>query len=481
MKGIPFVINFTDPSIPDKDRFVIKPQTVDSSHTSLALPGMGHIEYGEILNQDLVHLLERFAGPTPPLNPTIGQQWFNSLREAAMVWEGEKWIPVGGDKIVCTTNEYNALVRLMNNALSRPPIATPENRFPFADSVDVIPNPTFTATEYSSRYVIKQVSAQWQGATNSAFSAPLSFDVVKNGESSTLEYQGKLAATATYFWRVRFKDAQGTWSDWSTATKFTVAKGKLLAPAIYEPVSGAVDRPLDLKLSCSTLAADNGYDTLVSSDWEIWTGPLGTGNQVHVQMGATSMSYTVPPGVLSRGTTYYARVRQNGMKLGASPWSADCTFTTVQPMVVTPTIVSPEFGATVSLTPVFIGSELTIDGGVDTLVLSQWEIFGVNQNVPLMTQTVSNLRQLAVPGGILKAGTIYGVRVQYTTAKYGKSAWSTMHNFETENLTYGTVLSNYCAGTTYMAQVADGNGGTFERVEQTESAQCGWTGPQSNS
>jgi len=134
IKGIPFTINFTDPTLPGKVKFQIQPNTSDGPiyptsdtpdssattiNTSLVLPGMGLVQYGQRVNNDLVYLLENFAGGTPPTNPTIGQQWYKYTADAKImcVWDGNSWVTVGGDGAVAEVYEYNLLVSLINTVL----------------------------------------------------------------------------------------------------------------------------------------------------------------------------------------------------------------------------------------------------------------------------------------------------------------------------------------------------------------------------
>ena len=59
--------------------------TIDTSSTSLALLGREIVNYGEIIAQNFVYLLENFAGPAtadlssgPPRNPLSGQLWYHT-------------------------------------------------------------------------------------------------------------------------------------------------------------------------------------------------------------------------------------------------------------------------------------------------------------------------------------------------------------------------------------------------------------------
>lgn len=51
--------------------------TINTSSTSLGLPGRNYAGYGQTLDTNQVHILENFAAATPPSNPLRGQLWFN--------------------------------------------------------------------------------------------------------------------------------------------------------------------------------------------------------------------------------------------------------------------------------------------------------------------------------------------------------------------------------------------------------------------
>lgn len=72
--------------------------TVDNKQTtSLVLHGRGRAEYGQQRDQNLVSLLENFANGSPPVNPLIGQLWFDKNDVLLKVRGGSPvdWIPVG--------------------------------------------------------------------------------------------------------------------------------------------------------------------------------------------------------------------------------------------------------------------------------------------------------------------------------------------------------------------------------------------------
>lgn len=52
--------------------------TINTTSTSLGLPGRNYAGYGQALDTNFVHLVENFADSTPPPNPLKGQLWFNT-------------------------------------------------------------------------------------------------------------------------------------------------------------------------------------------------------------------------------------------------------------------------------------------------------------------------------------------------------------------------------------------------------------------
>ncbi len=66
--------------------------------TSLSLVGKNYYGYGEVIAENLLHLLEHFAGGTAPLRPVEGQIWFdNTAADKEMkYYDGANWVSMGG-------------------------------------------------------------------------------------------------------------------------------------------------------------------------------------------------------------------------------------------------------------------------------------------------------------------------------------------------------------------------------------------------
>lgn len=159
-----YTFSFSDQA---KPTFVVAANTKDSTHTSLTLTGRGSPNWGRDLQENLLWLLENFAGPTPPanivegqlwydsvnktlkvlslgaggnpewnqasggvtssntqpVNPQVGTQWYNPSSGILSIWDGSAWKQVypGGDSLkVAYVTEYNSMVDSVNQILSTP-------------------------------------------------------------------------------------------------------------------------------------------------------------------------------------------------------------------------------------------------------------------------------------------------------------------------------------------------------------------------
>lgn len=59
--------------------------TIDTTSTSLGLPGRSFSGYGQAQDTNFVHQLENFAASTPPPNPLRGQLWYNTTTNTVLV------------------------------------------------------------------------------------------------------------------------------------------------------------------------------------------------------------------------------------------------------------------------------------------------------------------------------------------------------------------------------------------------------------
>lgn len=92
-----YEINFTD-SV-NKGSITVEDNTVNTD-TSLQLPGRNLVDYGNIVLENFLHLLENFASNISPENPVEGQLWYDTTDgiDQLKVYDGTQWVSAGGLK-----------------------------------------------------------------------------------------------------------------------------------------------------------------------------------------------------------------------------------------------------------------------------------------------------------------------------------------------------------------------------------------------
>ena len=69
--------------------------TIDTT-TDLRLVGKNYAGYGEVQNENFVHLLENFANTTAPPKAITGQIWFDTSIKKLKFYDGAKFKTAGG-------------------------------------------------------------------------------------------------------------------------------------------------------------------------------------------------------------------------------------------------------------------------------------------------------------------------------------------------------------------------------------------------
>jgi microcystin-dependent protein len=97
---MPYTIQFTDST--NKDPIVVQDGTINNE-TSINLPGKNSTGYGQVIAEDLLHLLENFASATEPTKGIEGQLWYNNNTNQLLIYDSTRWVPAGG--LIKSTNE----------------------------------------------------------------------------------------------------------------------------------------------------------------------------------------------------------------------------------------------------------------------------------------------------------------------------------------------------------------------------------------
>jgi microcystin-dependent protein len=92
---MPYNINYTDRE--NKTPVTVFDNT-SNTDTSLTFPGRNVTGYGQIIGENFLALLENFASPIQPVNPTEGQIWYNSdpAVSSLLIWDGSDWKSASG-------------------------------------------------------------------------------------------------------------------------------------------------------------------------------------------------------------------------------------------------------------------------------------------------------------------------------------------------------------------------------------------------
>lgn len=94
-----YIINYTDRAVLNRNPIVVEEKTLNTD-TSLTFLGKNTFEYGTVIGENFLHLLENFANSSPPSNPITGQLWYDTTaaRPQLLIWDGTNWTEAGNVK-----------------------------------------------------------------------------------------------------------------------------------------------------------------------------------------------------------------------------------------------------------------------------------------------------------------------------------------------------------------------------------------------
>jgi hypothetical protein len=163
-----------------------------------------------------------------------GATYYDTTLTKWRVWTGAAWgdgisavagvSSIGGQAGAVSIKTINgaSLLGAGDITLNTDAIRTPSNISPSAAATSIGETPTLTGSTYYSLYGIEMTAAQFQVSTAADFAttAVSTGDIAGTAVAYTLT-AGVLATNTTYYWRARYKDAEGVYSAWSAATSFT--------------------------------------------------------------------------------------------------------------------------------------------------------------------------------------------------------------------------------------------------------------------
>lgn len=257
------------------------------------------------------------------------------------------------------------LLSAIGNSISA--VRTPHNVTPSDGTLgQIYSSITFVGDQYRALYTVAQQAMQMQLSTTSDFSNAPTVDRTVQQTTNSITVTGTIVTNTRYYWRYRYQSIDGNWSNWSSPTTFVTGSEYVATPTFTSPANGATTQVDSPELMASAFAAVGVVDTQASADWEIWTGPAGTGTRVFASVNdnVNKTNILVTSGLLQVSKTYYARVRYTGAVLGISNWSGDLT-------IVTPSTYTPSAPGAPYAGGYFVGyihNALGSDGSPSTAV-----------------------------------------------------------------------------------------------------------------
>ncbi len=88
---MPYTVDYSTSS---KTAIVVNDGTVDTS-TSINLIGKNYTNFGELLNENMLRILENFANTNAPSNPTEGQLWYDTTNSVLKLYDNGQWYTIG--------------------------------------------------------------------------------------------------------------------------------------------------------------------------------------------------------------------------------------------------------------------------------------------------------------------------------------------------------------------------------------------------
>jgi len=275
--------------------------------------------------------LTSIAVLTSNLSPSTTYHWrvrYQDNRGAWSDWSEESYFATQ------STPPDNPPVAAENHPPDRPTCVAPEDS---ATSVNT--TPTLEASAFHDPDIgDSQAASQWQITTKAGdFGSPIFDNAHVAGSSLTsIAVDGcSLNPSTTYYWRVRYQDNRGAWSDWSDEAAFTTQSSPPVTtenhppdrPVCVAPEDGARNVSATPTLEASDFHDPDVGDSQAASQWQITTTP-GDYQDPVVDRVESLNSATVSAKTLSLDTTYSWRVRYQDNQGAWSDWSEEVSFKT---------------------------------------------------------------------------------------------------------------------------------------------------------
>lgn len=91
-----YILTYSDPGNLNTILVPEYPPGLNAVDTSLAFIGSSYPNYGQVIDQNFLKLLENFAGPLQPNLPIKGQLWYDSFSRSLKLFDGNAWKSANG-------------------------------------------------------------------------------------------------------------------------------------------------------------------------------------------------------------------------------------------------------------------------------------------------------------------------------------------------------------------------------------------------
>ena len=284
------------------------------------------------------------------------------------------------------TTTYNRdLVRIpitfsniSNYSPTRPNCMYPENQ---ESNVDL--SPTLESSSYDDPDNDLHNASQWQiTAISGNYTIPL-FDSGWNSTALVLiNSQVNLTYSTTYYWRVRYQDANNSISPWSSEFSFnTRPPNEAPSQPVGESPPTGTTGVGNINVSFeSSVYFDNNSDLHTASQWQISTisGNFST-TVFDSGTDTVDLEYIMVPTRLELNTTHYWRVRHQDAHSAWSQWSNEAYFTTELPSP--PTAPNGLLAVTLSSSEIFLNWDDNAESDVNHYCIYRSQASGVVCNV----------------------------------------------------------------------------------------------------
>lgn len=208
-------------------------------------------------------------------------------------------------------------------------VQTPTNLLPADLDTSITDVQTFTADAFALIPPGGEAhdASQWQITTDVNF-VTIDFDSGEDPINLLSFTQVGLALNlTTYYWRVRYHDANFGWSNFSTAFSFVTVTETVQQPTNLTPTNGQTEISSSVQLTADSFTPIGSAQTHVASQWQAGNSDFSV---IYFDSGedAVNLETINATGYPDGTTTVFWRVRYKGSVTGFSVYSNPFTFVT---------------------------------------------------------------------------------------------------------------------------------------------------------